>query len=108
MREHLRANHELGLGGPSLSWLNAALVEMRDLGRRPAPDLPCLTYLGRREAIVDPGRIRARMADWPGARLEEVEGAAHEIMMERPAIRTRLFDDLAAHFRSGGRPGAVV
>lgn len=108
MRAHLQANHELGLGGPSLNWLNAALVEMRELGRRPSPDLPCLTYVGVREAIVDPGRIRARMADWPGARLEEIEDAAHEIMMERPAIRTRLFDDLAAHFQSGGRRGAAV
>lgn len=98
MRSHLLANHELGLGGPSLHWLNEALFETRRLARLPAPDMPGLTYLGSREAIVEPDRIHDRMAGWPDGRLELVEGCEHEIMMETPAIRRRFFDDLATHF----------
>lgn len=99
MRAHVVADHRLGLGGASLNWLNQALFEMRGLARRPVPDMRCLTYLGTREAIVDPLSIHARMAAWPGARLEVIEGAEHEIMMERPAVRDRFFDDLAEHFQ---------
>jgi lysophospholipase len=98
MRSHLLTNHELGLGGPSLHWLNEALFETRRLNRMPSPDLPCLTYLGSREAIVEANRIHERMERWPGGRLEFVEGCEHEIMMEGPAIRKRFFDDLASHF----------
>lgn len=107
MRAHLTAHHELGLGGPSLSWLNGALLEMRDLARRPAPDLPCLTYLGTREAIIDAERVREKMKDWPGGRLEVIEGAEHEIMMESPAIRARFFDDVACHF-TPRRPRSIA
>ena len=101
LRSHLLAKHELGLGGPSLHWLNEALFETRRLARMPSPDVPCLTYLGSREAIVEADRIHERMASWPTGRLEIVEGSQHEIMMEGPAIRRRLFDDLATHFVPG-------
>lgn len=100
LRSHLLSNHELGLGGPSLHWLNEALLETRRLTRMPSPDLPCLTYLGSREAIVEAERIHERMGSWPGARLELVEGCEHEIMMETPPIRRRFFDDVATHFVS--------
>lgn len=99
MRAHVTSDQRLGLGGASLQWLNAALLEMRTLARRPPPDLPALTYLGTREAVVDPANIYDRMAAWPGGRLEIIEGAEHEIMMETPTIRDRFFDDIATHFR---------
>ncbi len=90
---------ELALGGPSLTWLAAALAECRALARLPAPSsLPAITFLGGNERIVDPAPIIARMADWPGGRLETVPRAEHEIMMESPPTRVHFFDSAAALF----------
>jgi len=96
MAGHLRAEPGLALGGPTMSWLRAALTECADLAALPSPDLPCLTALGSHERIVDPAPIRQRMASWHGGRLLTFEGAEHEIMMERR--RAEFFDAAAALF----------
>lgn len=96
MKAQLAAHPELALGGPTLAWLHEALKEMRALARLPAPAVPALTYLGAEEAIVDPAPIHRRMAAWPGGRLVVLPGARHEVMMERPAIRSQVFDGMPA------------
>lgn len=98
MRRHLELEPALSLGGPSIRWVHEALVEMRALARRPSPGLPCLTFLGTEEKIVDPGRIKARMAGWQGGELEMIDGAEHEVMMETPQIRAHVFDRAVALF----------
>lgn len=100
MRDQLAAHPELGLGGPSYQWLRAALVETRDLNKHPAPPVPCVTWLGTNERIVDAPRIHARMASWPNGRLEMVPGGEHEVLMEGAAIRTNIMDDMAKHFEA--------
>ena len=89
---HLRAHPELGLGGPSLAWLDAALRECVALAAQPAPDVPALCAVGGRERIVEVAPIRSRMARWPGGNLVEYPGAEHEVMMEGPAVRDRFLD----------------
>ena len=106
MQAQLAAHPELGLGGPSLTWLGEALREARALRRRPAPDLPSLTFLGGRERIVDPAAIRARVRSWPGAALHVEPDGWHEMMMERTDIRTRVFDAACAFFDAHRAPGA--
>ncbi len=98
MIDQAKAHPELTLGGPSLRWLHEALRETLALSRLPSPDLPCLTLLGTDEDIVDIPRIRARMAAWPGARLEEIHGGRHEVMMDTPEMRRQVFDLLTAHY----------
>lgn len=92
MRAQVSAHPELGLGGPSLGWLHAALAECAALSPLPSPDIPCLTAYGTAEKIVDPLPIQTRMARWPGGHLELFAGAEHEVMMEPPATRARFFD----------------
>ncbi|SEN43438.1 lysophospholipase [Loktanella fryxellensis] len=92
MRGQLSTYPDLALGGPSLRWLNESLRDMRRMARLDSPRLPAVTFLGTAEAIVDPARIRDRMARWPNGTLEIVDDGKHETMMERPAIRTRFFD----------------
>ncbi|MGI3167773.1 alpha/beta hydrolase [Pseudooceanicola sp. C21-150M6] len=94
MRRQLTEHPDLSLGGPSLHWLNQSLSEMLLLARRPSPALPCLTFLGTEEQIVDPARIHARMGAWPGGELVLLEGGRHEVLMETPAIRDQIFDRL--------------
>ena len=100
MRRQLTAVPDLALGGPSIRWVFEALREMLTLAARPAPQLPCLTFLGSAEKIVDPQRIANRMASWPGGRLERIDRAEHEVLMEVPATRARVLDLATAHFDS--------
>ena len=92
MGRQIDAHPDLALGLPSLNWLYEALAETRALHRADSPAVPAVTFLGTEEQIVDEARIHARMARWPDGRLEVVEGARHEIMMELPEMRTRFFD----------------
>lgn len=98
MQMQLREEPKLSLGGASLRWLNESLHEMRTLSKMPSPDIPCCTFLGSDESIVDPARIHNRMADWTGGALHFIDGAQHEVMLETPEIRARVFDTTTAFF----------
>lgn len=98
MQDHLIAHPELNLGGPSTRWLHEALSETAELAKRPSPDLPCLTFLGTEEKIVDVARVHDRMNRWPNGSLELIKGGEHEVIMDSPKIRTQIADQLAAHF----------
>lgn len=100
MRRQIAADARLGLGGPSLRWLNEALRENRRMRPVPSPVTPTVTFLGTNEQIVLLADIRARMSRWPGGRLVEIDGARHEVLMETPARRAMIYDTVAAHFRA--------
>jgi lysophospholipase len=100
MKRQVTAHPELALGGPSVAWLIAGLVETRALAARHSPPLACLTALGGDERIIALDRVHDRMARWPGGRLDVYPAAEHEILMEIPAHRTRFFDAAAALFRA--------
>lgn len=103
MRDHVVRQPALGLGGPSLRWVYQALQEGVTLAKRPSPDVPCMTWLGTDEAIVDPARIRTRMAAWPKGHLEVVEGGLHEMLMEHPQLRRRMVDEIAEFYLGSGK-----
>lgn len=98
MRSQLRAHPELALGGASMAWVNEALNEIRALRGLATPDIPALAVLGSDERIVEPAPVVARMADWADGRLERVEGARHEIMMENREHRRWFYDKAVVHF----------
>ncbi len=98
MKGHIATEPALALGGPSLHWLNEALREMRRLMVAPTPDVPALVFVGSEEMVVDPARIRKRLQGWPGSRLVTVPAARHEVLMETPAIRSRVLAEIGAHF----------
>ena len=98
MQDQLNAHMELGLGGPSLIWLRESLSECRTLATRASPDVPCITFLGSQEAIIDCDSVKARMQGWPRGSLDVVTGAHHEVLMEGPEIRAHVFDRLEALF----------
>ena len=98
MYEQLTAHPELALGGPSFVWLREALLETRQLARRPSPSLPCVTFLGSNERIVDVARIHQRMSGWKNGNLELVPDGEHEVLMDAPDVSGPIFDRIAAHF----------
>ena len=99
MINQLEAQPDLGLGGPSLRWLYESLNETRRLASKPSPDLPCLVLLGSDEDIVEPSRIHDRVARWPGAVLDLVEGGRHEVLMEVPQMRDHAIACLIEFFK---------
>ncbi|PZQ96818.1 MAG: alpha/beta hydrolase [Cereibacter sphaeroides] len=105
MKNQLQRHPELGLGGPSLNWLHQALLECRRLRTKPSPKVPALTFLGAQEKVVDVAPIFERMRHWPGGELDVVEGAEHEVLMEKPALRTPAIDRMAALFAAHQRLG---
>lgn len=98
MRDQLLAQPDLALGGPTIGWLGEGLKDCAALAAMPSPMLPCITFLGTQEQIVDCPAIHDRMARWPGGELEMVQDTQHEVMMENPAIRTHVFDRICTLF----------
>lgn len=93
MRDQVAAHPEFALGGPSFVWLREALAETRHLAGRPTPSVPCITWLGSNERIVEIKPIHARMKNWKNGRLEIVQGGEHEVLMEGEEITRRIFDE---------------
>ncbi|SPF78406.1 alpha/beta fold hydrolase [Pseudoprimorskyibacter insulae] len=104
MRSHVLAQPDLGLGGPSLRWLYQALSDSKALSRRPSPNMPCITWLGSDEAIVDADRIRDRMAHWPGGTLEQIPGGRHEMLMEHYDLRRAMVDRSLGYLQAQAAP----
>jgi len=102
MEGQVARHRELALGGPSITWVHAALEETGTLMQMAPPDVPTLTFLGTEEEIVEPSAIRDRMADWPKGRLEIVARARHEVLMEVPELRTPCIDAIADWFERHG------
>ena len=98
MKAQLIAHPEFSLGGASLHWLNESLREMRGLAQRGSPKIPCITFLGSDEEIVDPDRITQRVPKWKNGELVMVPNARHEVMMETPHVRKMVFDKTCALF----------
>ncbi|MDO6590262.1 alpha/beta hydrolase [Loktanella sp. D2R18] len=106
--DQLRSHPDLALGGPSLRWLNTSLREMHRLNQLQSPqNIPCLTFLGSNEAIVDPTRIRERMGRWPNGELRLIAGGQHEMLMDR-AVQTEMIDAAAAHFEAAIRAKVIA
>ena len=108
MQKHIAAEPGFILGGPSLQWLHTSLQETLALSRRPSPDLPCVTFLGTDEQIVDTKRIHTRMAAWPKGELVMMPDCKHEVLMDTRAVRTQIADTLAELFGANQDKAAVT
>lgn len=99
MQDQAKAHPQLPLGGPSMHWLFQALTETGDLQAMEMPKIPTVTYLGTNERIVDSGAVVKLMDKWPDGRLEMIQDAEHEVLMEHPETRKRAFDGMTDLFR---------
>lgn len=96
LQAHLAQHPELGLGGPSMTWLNSAFAELHELHAMPMPKIPVLTFLGSDEDIVDPKAVHALMPKFPNGELVICENAKHEIWMEKPEIQVKVWEKTEA------------
>lgn len=100
MHRQVTAHPDLALGGPSMGWLRAALLECHALSLLDSPACPAVCTLGTAEKVVDTAPIHLRMSRWPGGRLDLYPAAEHEVLMETPAARAQFFDAAAALFQA--------
>lgn len=98
MGDQIKAVPGLELGGPSLDWVREAVSECAALDKMPSPAVPCLTFLGSNERIVDTASIHRRMGKWPGGTLRMVQDGEHEVLMETPAKRLDVLNEITAYF----------
>lgn len=92
------AHPELTLGGASYRWACESVLECEALAAMPSPDLPCYCAVGAEEKIIALPPVHDRMNRWARGRLEVIAHAEHELMMEVPATRARLYDACADLF----------
>ncbi|WP_069300759.1 alpha/beta hydrolase [Neptunicoccus sediminis] len=97
MQSHIAQHPEMGLGGPSVHWLNRAKRETRALIAAAPPPHDCLCFLGSKESIVSKDAIRKVMGKWPNGQLVELEGAQHEVLMEEPHVLKQVWLEIDAH-----------
>lgn len=98
LQAQARANIELCIGGPSIRWVNEALVECSDMAKMQAPAVPCVTFLGTDEDIVDPQAIKDRIAGWSNGALEMIEAGEHEVLMEGAETRAKIMGKITSLF----------
>ncbi|WCR12553.1 alpha/beta hydrolase [Paracoccus stylophorae] len=90
---------DLTIGGASYQWVSGALRECSRLAAMDSPDLPVTVSLGTDENVVSHAAIRDRIDRWPGARLLEIEGARHEVLMDTPDLQQQFYDAALARFK---------
>lgn len=96
LERHAAAEPAFSLGGPTITWFEAATRETKALRNAPRPSLPVKTLAGTREGVVDRKAFIAMHENWPSASLEWIEGARHELMMEAPELRQQFLDKTLA------------
>jgi lysophospholipase len=90
----LEAYPQLGLGGPTYSWLRAAMISMSRLRRWPrkkGPSCPTLIVLAGNDRVVDNREARNFVDRAPGFSLTVLNGSEHEVLNETNAIRERFW-----------------
>ena len=104
MHAMIDANPDLALGGPTLGWLHASrrsIAILNDPAYAQAIATPVLIVSAADDTVVSNKAQRAIRPIMPNCRLETIDGAKHEILIEREELRAqfwRLFDD----FLGGG------
>ncbi|MEM9210105.1 MAG: alpha/beta hydrolase [Pseudomonadota bacterium] len=96
LRTQTVARPQLGLGGPSVNWIDLALKEIFSLRSLEAPKVPCLTLYAGAEQIVDNRAIEEIMAHWSDGKAVRCEDAEHEVMMEKPETRSLVWSEISA------------
>ncbi|MGE0210061.1 MAG: alpha/beta fold hydrolase [Parvibaculaceae bacterium] len=90
----LAAAPSLGIGAPTWGWLRAALAATRRLQNalpREGPRVPVLMVAAGADRIVSTEAIRHYARRMPGVSCAVIEGARHEILMERDLYREQFW-----------------
>lgn len=107
----LAAEPQLGVGDPTIGWVDAAFEAMgnfaeRDFGQ--TNRTPVLMTLAGDDTIVDSRASAALAHRMRGASAITLRGARHEILMERDAIQAEFWAAFDAFMQSGTEVAAAL
>lgn len=85
--EALQREPRFQIAMPTIGWIREATLECRRVRAMKPPAIPAMILLGTAERVVDSDEIR-RAAVRFGAKLAEIEGAEHEILLEAEPMRS--------------------
>ena len=96
---------DLRLGGPTIGWTHAAFRHMSRLDKSPFPRTlpPILIVAAGADRVTDTSATMRLASRLGAARVVVIEGAQHEILIERDVVRAKFwaaFDQFAAGFAS--------
>lgn len=101
----LKADPTLGLGSPTFGWMAAALNHMKDLQQETfgqTVSVPTLVIAGGHEQVVSYLAIETLCRKMPKGALVTIDGARHEIMMERDIYRQQFWGAFDAFIPGSG------
>lgn len=78
---------ELGLGGPTFGWLQAARRSLAEIAKMERPGAPVLIVAAGNDEIVSNEATRRLARSVPGIALTFIAGARHDILTERDTFR---------------------
>ena len=84
----------LGIGGPTVAWLDAAFDTIAAFGAEDYPtkiDQPTLMLAAGADSIVSSAAIARFAAKLPDGSHHQIEGARHEILQEQDDFRAQLW-----------------
>lgn len=90
----LRAAPELGVAGPTVSWVRAAfraMAYLKSLAYARGMQVPVLFLAGSQDEVVSNASIERVASGLRTARVLTFDGARHELLMESDPIRDRAF-----------------
>ena len=94
MGDTLRAHPSLGLGGPTIGWIHAAFRLMREFAEPDYPRAiatPTLVIASGSDGVVDTRSLERFATRLRVGNLIVIDGARHEVMMERDVYRELFF-----------------
>ena len=104
MAAFVRAHPSLALGGPTVGWIHAGFRLMREFAQPDYPraiTVPTLVIASGADRVVDTRAIERFASRLRAGHLIVIDGARHEIMMERDVYRDlffKAFDAFASAF----------
>ena len=100
-RQVYAAQPDIQLGGVTTDWLAAAHEAMAVIEQQaPQISLPCLIFSAGADKVVD-NRAQARIArHLPDCHWVEIDGAAHELLIEADEYRTPVMQQLCAFMQA--------
>jgi lysophospholipase len=90
----LRAHPQIGLGGPTVGWVHAAMRLMREFADADYPRAiatPTLVVASGADRVVDLRSIERFASRLRAGALIVIDGARHEVMVERDLYRAQFF-----------------
>ena len=107
MGEMLRAHPELATGGPTIGWVHAAFRLMRAFAEPDYPRAiatPTLVIASGGDRVVDGRSVERFATRLRAGHLIVIDGARHEILVERDAFRELFFKAFDAFAPGGAAP----